>query len=233
MAHPMDNLERMEDAWDRMSGDYAERLGLDPRDEHYRMLGEQFPVTLEPVQVLDLGCGLGFELDAVLPRAPKARIVCMDMSRKMLARLRERLAAFATQIDTRHESYVDAEFGCAQFDFVLSALTVHHLPRPTKLALFRKICRALRPGGAYLELDDMASPDRERVGREWYEEFVAHREGGERGEWNHNMTFTIENEKALLEEAGFSSVTVPWTQTYADGCGRAIFVAEKAVEPER
>jgi tRNA (cmo5U34)-methyltransferase len=173
MAHPMDDLERMEEAWDRMSADYGERLGLAPDGPCYLALAQQIPETTEPIRLLDLGCGLGYELDGIFDRAPAARVTCIDISRKMLDKLEQRLTPFSKQIKLRHESYIDAELDEAAYDFVISSLTVHHLPRHTKLALFRKVRRALVPGGTYVELDDVADPERERLGQQWYEEYVA------------------------------------------------------------
>jgi len=227
MTHPMDNLERMEDAWDRMSVDYGDRLKLAPSDAHYQALAGHVPITQQPIRILDLGCGLGYELDMILDRAPFSQVTCMDISEKMLCKLKQRLISLSARIETRHESYVDAELDAGAFDFVVSSLTVHHLPRPTKRVLFQKILSALRPGGSYFELDDVNSPEDERIGQQWYEEYVATRKGGERGEWNHNMSFTISNEQVLLKEVGFSPVTVPWTATDDKGNGRALFVAKK------
>jgi tRNA (cmo5U34)-methyltransferase len=225
MAHPMDDLERMADAWDRMSADYGERLRLAPRGPCYAALALQIPETAQPIRLLDLGCGLGYELDGIFDRVPAARVTCIDISRKMLDKLAQRLASFSKQIKLRHESYIDAELDEAVYDFVISSLTVHHLPRHTKLALFRKVRRTLVPGGTYVELDDVADPERERLGQQWYEEYVAGRDGGERGEWNHNMTLMIPTERALLEESGFADVSVAWTDTNSLGFGRAVFVA--------
>ena len=56
---------------------------------------------------------------------------------------------------------------------------------------------------------------------------IAHREGAECGDWNHDLLLTIENETKLLEEAGFTSVSTPWKETDDEGRGRAVFVALK------
>jgi len=220
--------ERMDAAWDRMSADYGERLRLSPADEHYHQLAGQLPATEQPLRLLDLGTGLGYQLDAIFERMPNLKVTSLDVSSQMLEKLRARLKPYASQIETRCESYVEADFGEALYHYAISSLTVHHLPRPTKLALFRQIRRALKPGGLYLELDDVATtPEQEAVGTRDYEKFIAQREGGVKGEWNHNMNFTVETECAVLEEAGYSRVEVPWRITYQNGYSRALFVCAK------
>ena len=223
----MDDLEPMETAWDRMSADYAQRLKLAPTDAHYLAIAEQIPPADAPMEILDLGCGLGFELDAILGRAPHASIVAVDISQRMLDRLLQRLKPYARQIQCRHGSYVDLPPEPNRYDYVVSSLTMHHLPQPTKRDVFRRIRDCLKPAGRYLQADEVASPEQEKVGQAWYDEWVSHRPGGNRGDWNHNMPLTIEHESTLLRQAGFDPVLVPWTSIDNEGYGKALFVATR------
>jgi len=218
----------MDAAWDRMSADYGERLKLSPDDEHYLELAKQLPATDAPVRLLDLGSGLGYQLDAIFDRLPNVQVQCLDVSAAMLTGLRERLAQHADRIETRQISYVEADLGEDAYDYIISSLTVHHLPRATKLSLFRRIHRALRAEGRYVELDDVATTaQQEAIGIRDYEAHIASREGAVKGEWNHNMNFTVETEKTVLLEAGFSQVEMPWGITYPNGYSRAIFVCAR------
>ncbi len=217
--------EPMEAAWDRMSVDYGERLRLSPDRAHYSELAACVPETNAPLRLLDLGCGLGYQLDSIFKRAPNARVLALDVSGKMLAGLRARLSAYTSQIETRQASYVDGEWPDARFDFATAVLTVHHLIRETKLGLYEHIVRGLKPGGRYLQSDEVNSPEMKRRGRELYESHIEGRPGAARGDWNHNMAFTIENEQALMLEAGFASVEVPWKAVNDAGKGLALFVA--------
>ena len=222
-----EDLEKMESSWDRMAGDYTSHTDLSPSNPHYQELGKLFPESKSQLSVLDLGSGLGYALDSILPKIPNAQVCCMDISSEMLQRLLERLSDYRSQITVRKDSYVTADLGSNQFDFIISAFTVHHLPKPTKLALFRNIYRALKQAGAYFELDGVASLEQERASQEYYVQYVSHREGAELGDWNHDMCLTIPNEVELLRAAGFSSVETPWADIDKDGSGRAIFVAKR------
>jgi len=53
-------------------------------EEDYRRLGAFLPETSESVQILDVGCGTGIELDYIWERIPNAHITCVDVSRGML-----------------------------------------------------------------------------------------------------------------------------------------------------
>jgi tRNA (cmo5U34)-methyltransferase len=54
------------------------------------------------------------------------------------------------------------------FDLVVSALSIHHLPDPAKPILFRKIFDALRPGGLFVNADQALAPTAE--GERQYQE---------------------------------------------------------------
>ena len=53
--------------------------------------------------------------------------------------------------------YAEADLG-GPYDAVVSALSIHHLEDPAKRALFRRAFLALRPGGLFVNADQVAGP---------------------------------------------------------------------------
>lgn len=112
----------------------------------------------EPV-VVDLGAGTGL-LSAFVRRVlPQARLVLLDAAPQMLAVARERF-----RDDPRVEFRIqdlEADAGDApplpQADAFVSALAIHHLSDAGKQALFRRLFQALRPGGIFVNIDQVAA----------------------------------------------------------------------------
>lgn len=219
-------LEPMEAAWNRMAVDYSEHTDLAPTDPHYMALAGFVEQSDLELSVLDLGSGQGYALDGILPRLPHARFTCMDISGEMLKELKQRLAFWKSRIELRKESYVDAEIGAECYDYVISAFTLHHLQESAKLTVFKKIYAALKEGGKYIELDGVASAAEEQASQQEFLKHVAHLKGSDKGGWNFDLCRSINNEKIILESAGFS-VSVPWKDVDVKGSGRAIFLAAK------
>jgi ubiquinone/menaquinone biosynthesis C-methylase UbiE len=93
-------------------------------------------------RALDVGTGCGRWLATLAGRAPS--VVGLDVSREMLARAPGeflRVQAAAEQLP----------FPDASFDFVVSSLTIGHVPDLT--AWTREVARVLRPGGMLVYSD--------------------------------------------------------------------------------
>lgn len=45
-----------------------------------------------------------------------------------------------------------------RFDTIVSALSIHHLYDPEKAALFRRIYDALKPGGIFVNAEEVLAP---------------------------------------------------------------------------
>jgi len=108
-------------------------------------------VDVDARHVLDLGAGTGETARRVLAHHPEARLVAVDESEAMLARLPlpgERIVA-------RLQDPLPA----GPFDLVVSALAVHHLDGREKRTLFERIREALRPGGRFV-LGDVVLAER-------------------------------------------------------------------------
>ena len=101
--------------------------------------------------------------------------------------------------------YFALELGEAAYDGVLTFESLHHFPAERKLPLYRKIHRALKPGGRFVYGDYFARCPEEQVllAEECAERRAA--AGIPADVFVHFDTpLTVEVEKKLLEQAGFA-----------------------------
>ena len=181
-------------------------------EDFYRAIAEPIVPTEALVRVLDIGCGTGLEIAAILERAPNAQIVGIDLSERMLDTLRDRYAAHIGQITIRQESYLTAPLGEGAYDYALAVMTLHHLLPGPKRALYEQTRRALAPGGAYVEGDYVVTPQKERMLLRRYEGIAAEVGGAENGSHHIDIPFSMETQRLLLREAGFGEVEVIWQE---------------------
>ncbi len=101
-------------------------------------------------RVLDVGCGTGaFEARAVASGASN-EMVGVDLSARMLARAREKLAGHP-QVAFRRADAHALPFDDGRFDVVVSASAFHYFADPARA--LAEIGRVLRPGGRLVVLD--------------------------------------------------------------------------------
>ncbi|MAF09015.1 hypothetical protein CMK11_01065 [Candidatus Poribacteria bacterium] len=80
-------------------------------------------------------------------------------------------------------------------------------------------------GKAYIEGDQSCLPEQED--HYWYHEFVSKLPGGDRGQWNYDVTLSVEMNARLMTDAGFSDVRQTWKARGDDGYGHAVLVAAR------
>ena len=80
----------------------------------------------------------------------------MDFSAPMIDLARTRLAG-DSNITFEVADYVTAPLG-GPYDSIVSALSIHHLEHDAKKSLFAKIFAALRPGGSFVNAEQVAGP---------------------------------------------------------------------------
>jgi len=112
--------------------------------------------TLAATRILDLGSGTGETARRVLEKHPRARVVLVDASAKMLEAAR--LALPEDRIEEIVVRPLEDPLPDGPFDLVVSALAIHHLESAEKRLLFRRIAEALEPGGRFV-LADVIIPD--------------------------------------------------------------------------
>ena len=133
-------------AFSRAADHYEQAAALQQEVER-RLLERLDLVRLQPLQVLDLGCGTGRGTQALMSRYPKARLVALDIATSMLGHTRKRgrwlRRPACVCADAERMALADQ-----QFDLVFSSLMLQWCPDIE--AAFREIRRVLRPGGLLL-----------------------------------------------------------------------------------
>jgi len=133
----------------------ADRAKLIPcYDAFYRRACDLIPGGAK--RILDLGAGTGILTTFVRFWYPDAHIDLMDFSAPMIDIARQRLAS-DTNVSFEIADYNTAPLG-ENYDAIVSALSIHHLEHPAKRALFAKIFAALRPGGVFVNAEQVAGP---------------------------------------------------------------------------
>lgn len=182
-------------------------------DEFYgtalRLITEWRPAR--PIDVLDIGAGTGLFASMVFETGGIDRLCLLDGSAEMLDQARARFPADAA-VEYRVADMAAGELG--QWDLVISALAIHHLSDAEKRDLFGRIRAALKPGGLFVNAEQVVGPTPEaeaRYVRIWHEQIralgVSEQEIEKAAQ---RMSFdrcaTAEAQLAWLREAGFSDV---------------------------
>lgn len=154
--------------------------------------------------LLDLGCGTGLELDEIFKLLPAVAVTGIDLTQAMLDKLRQKHPD--KSLDLICGNYFEIDLGHSLYDCAVSFQTMHHFSRAAKTGLYRKIHRALKEGGVYIECDYMVEAQAEE---DFYfaESARLRRELGLPAEefFHYDTPCTITNQLAMLREAGFAS----------------------------
>ncbi|PZF98490.1 class I SAM-dependent methyltransferase [Micromonospora endophytica] len=121
--------------------------------------------------LLDLGAGTGLLSSLLATAVPEARLTLVDAAPKMLAVAAERLTAR----DVAHRVVV-ADLAdplpAGRYDAVVSALAIHHLDDAGKRELYRRVAGVLRPGGVFVNAEQVAGPTPE-LDRRYHQVWLA------------------------------------------------------------
>jgi tRNA (cmo5U34)-methyltransferase len=176
-------------------------------DAFYTAVAAPIAAGMEPVDMLDLGAGTGAELATIFSRAPRARFTCVDMSPAMLEKLSERFAAQREQLTLIQGSYLDLTLPEGSFDYAVAVMTMHHFLHEPKRDLYRRIRQSLRPGGIYIEGDYYVTAAEEAESVKRREAILSQCEDGL---YHIDIPFTLDTQRRLLLEAGFTAFDVMW-----------------------
>ncbi|GAA1925318.1 class I SAM-dependent methyltransferase [Streptomyces sodiiphilus] len=163
--------------------------------------------------MLDLGAGTGLVSAAIRELIPDCELVLLDQSEKMLAKAEQRFAGDdAIRLVTA--DMAENPLPAGPFDAVVSGLAIHHLTHDGKRDLFARILRVLRPGGLFVNVEQVAAPtDRLEALYDQRHESHVQSSGTPAEEWaagRERMKFDIcadvESQLRWLRESGFTDV---------------------------
>ncbi|MBE9126281.1 MULTISPECIES: class I SAM-dependent methyltransferase [unclassified Coleofasciculus] len=151
-----------EAAWEVESAAYAVHAKIwsdgdvqgDPRlrQSYHNLVKEH--VSIDPQDILDLGCSVGMSTFALQEVYPQAKITGVDLSPYFLAVAHYNSQKRNIDINWKHAAAEATGLPDASFDLVSAFLMFHELPQKAAKEIFREARRLLRPGG-YLTLMDM------------------------------------------------------------------------------
>jgi tRNA (cmo5U34)-methyltransferase len=111
----------------------------------------------QAITVLDLGAGTGLLAGFIANAFPAAQLTLLDIAPEMLARARERFANHTDRV-----RFMTADLDALQiegsYDAIVSALAIHHLEDDGKRRLFKTIHAALKPGGVFVNAEQVSGP---------------------------------------------------------------------------
>lgn len=120
-------------------------------------------IPADAQRILDLGAGSGVLTAFVRQGFPAARIHLLDFSAPMLDLAKKRLGE-DTGLTYEVGDYTRVTLP-EGLDAIVSALSIHHLDDADKPGLFARAYEALRPGGVFVNADQVLGPTPELEAR--------------------------------------------------------------------
>ena len=174
------------------------------------------------IEILDLGCGTGLELDEIFKVNEKVKVTGIDMSEHMVEKIKEKHKDKIDQLNLVIGDYFEYHMEENKFHICVSVESLHHFTHEEKVILYRKILKSLKKDGLFIETDYLAKDEDEEDKLFKEKERIIKEQGLKEGLYHFDTPCTIENEKKLLIKAGFKSVEISFR------CGNtAILIARK------
>jgi tRNA (cmo5U34)-methyltransferase len=155
-----------------------------------------------PKRVLDIGSGGGRLLALAKAARPAAQFVALDFSPAMLETLKNSFGNDPSVGVVAHN--LDEPLpALGRFDAVISSFAIHHITHERKRSLYGEIFELLNPGGAFCNLEHVASPS-----DELHAEFL--RAISCDGEDPSNKLLDLEIQLRWMREISFAHVDCHW-----------------------
>ena len=209
-------LEKMGEFFDNRLQGYDEHqlTCIEDAQEFYPFTAACIPAK-PGIQLLDLGCGTGLELEYYFQRNPEAKVTGIDLAPGMLNALRQKFPS--RDITLILGSYFDVPLAQESYDAVVSVESLHHFTKEEKIPLYTKLRHALKPEGCFILTDYFSASEAEEQNyRKEYIRLKCLQGIDDDAFYHYDTPLTVQHEIEALLAAGFSSVEVlaHWGVTY-------------------
>lgn len=209
-------LEEMSRFFDsRIDGYDKHQLNcIDRAREFYPFTARCLPLG-HSVNILDLGCGTGLELEEYFRLNSAAKVTGIDLAQGMLKELERKFLHY--DINLILGSYFDVPFGNELYDAAVSVESLHHFTKEEKIPLYQKLYQALKNDGYFILTDYFSLSDKEESFHQTELLRLKKAQGITDGAFYHYDTpLTVNHEIEALFEAGFSDVEIlnSWGATH-------------------
>jgi tRNA (cmo5U34)-methyltransferase len=167
------------------------------------------------LKILDLGCGTGVLSHVLLRTFPRATLLAWDLAANMLETCKQNLASDLERVTFRQGNFGKDDIG-GGYDLVVSGFATHHLEDAGKQDLYKRIFKALNPGGVFVNKEIVlgATPALTRMYEQWWHEF-AQANGVTDNGWfqkyvEEDHPSALEDQLTWLSKAGFADVDCHW-----------------------
>jgi len=202
-------IEQMSDFFTARVDGYDEHMinNVEGCKEGYVKMAEL--LSQDVVELLDLGCGTGLELDEIFKNKPFINVTGIDLTQAMLDRLKQKYPG--KNMTLINSSYFDYDFGTCKYDAVISFQTMHHFSHKDKFKLYSKIFASLKAGGQYIECDYMVIKQENEDFYYSENKRIRKEQDIHDGEIYHFDTpCTIDNQIEMLSKVGFKTAKMSW-----------------------
>ncbi|MFP4460989.1 MAG: class I SAM-dependent methyltransferase [Thermotogota bacterium] len=202
--------EKMRDFFKARVDGYDEhmQLNVDDFEQIYTIVANPLEQAQKPVNLLDLGCGTGLELEAVFQKAPNAFVTGIDLSQEMLDCLVKKYTAKKEQITLILGSYLEIPFPEKEYDYALSVMTLHHLTKAEKVIVYQKIFNTLKDKGSYIEADYVVKSSEEADRLDRYHKIKEAHAIKDMYNYHVDIPFSKQTQIQLFKQAGFEYIEV-------------------------
>ena len=108
----------------------------------------------DKIKVLDIGAGTGLFASLIAEKLPNAEFTLCDLSANMLEEAKKRFSDSNVKVNYIEADYSKEEI-LGEYDLIISALSIHHIPDDEKEALFIKLFSKLKDNGLFVNADQV------------------------------------------------------------------------------
>lgn len=168
--------------------------------------------------IMDLGCGGGNYAVKVASLLPEVDCTLIDISTNMLERAVERVSEIISgKVTALHDDYRELDLGENLYDVITAGTTLHHLREDQEWqSVFRKVYRALKPGGTFW-INDIVIGETDEINammlEGWISEMKKHHDEEEINMYlnryeTEDTPRTLSYQLNLMKQVGFSETIV-------------------------